>query len=215
MAQRVTSLGPKPSLFFVFCAFWLSCFCFNWKSWFSPLKWQFLLFSLLCFPLFLLAFFLASPFFTFSFFVSLSLSLSCYLISSLFPVSHFCFWFLFFCFCCVCFLVSRCYLVFFFFFLLVVVFWITILDLFLLYLLFSCCCFLNFVAFIFCYFLSFGYQSNLWKLWKLQKKNAKMKKKQKKESLTRAVSTGVLTTSVFFLFCVSLNFAVLLKTLYK
>ena len=34
-----------------------------------------------------------------------------------------------------------------------------------------------------------------------------MKNAQKKDILTRAVSTGVLTNSVFFLFCVSLNFA--------
>ena len=30
---------------------------------------------------------------------------------------------------------------------------------------------------------------------------------QKKDILTRAISTSVLTNSVFFLFCVSLNFA--------
>ena len=34
-----------------------------------------------------------------------------------------------------------------------------------------------------------------------------MKNAQTKDILTRAVSTGVLTNSVFFLFCVSLNFA--------
>ena len=34
-----------------------------------------------------------------------------------------------------------------------------------------------------------------------------MKNAQKKDILTRAVSTGVLTNSVFFLFCDSLNFA--------
>ena len=34
-----------------------------------------------------------------------------------------------------------------------------------------------------------------------------MKNAQKKDILTRAVSTGVLTNSVLFSFCVSLNFA--------
>ena len=34
-----------------------------------------------------------------------------------------------------------------------------------------------------------------------------MKNAQKKDILTRAVCTGVLTNSVFFLFCASLNFA--------
>ena len=44
-------------------------------------------------------------------------------------------------------------------------------------------------------------------------KNAKMKNAEKKDTLTRAVSTIVFTNSVFFLFCVSLNFAFLAETL--
>ena len=73
--------------------------------------------------------------------------------------------------------------------------------------------FLVFVAFIFCIFLNFGYLSKT-SLKKMEiAKNPKMKNAQKKDNLTRAVSTGVFTNRVFFLFCVSLNFAFLLKTL--
>ena len=57
MAQRATSLGPKPSLFFFFC-FFVVFFCFpffafDWKPLFPPLKRPFWLFIFLCFPLFL------------------------------------------------------------------------------------------------------------------------------------------------------------------
>ena len=40
-----------------------------------------------------------------------------------------------------------------------------------------------------------------------------MKNAEKTDTLTRAVRTVVFTNSVFFFFCVSLNFAFLLKTL--
>ena len=40
-----------------------------------------------------------------------------------------------------------------------------------------------------------------------------MKNAQKKDILPRAVSTGVLTNSVFFVFCVSLNFVFSLKNI--
>ena len=42
-----------------------------------------------------------------------------------------------------------------------------------------------------------------------------MKNAQKKDILTRAVSTGVLTNSVFFSFCVSLKFAFFAKNTIK
>ena len=42
-----------------------------------------------------------------------------------------------------------------------------------------------------------------------------MKNAQKKDILTRAVSTGVLTNSVFFLFCVTLNFALFAENTIK
>ena len=79
---------------------------------------------------------------------------------------------------------------------------------FLLYILFSCCCFfVVFVAFIFCYFfLIFGYLSknisqkhgNL----REKSKNEKCRttKRNKKDILTRTVSTGVFTNSVLFFF---------------
>ena len=42
-----------------------------------------------------------------------------------------------------------------------------------------------------------------------KKKQQKWKNAEKKDILTRAISTIVFTNSVFFLFCVSLNFAFL------
>ena len=93
---------------------------------------------------------------------------------------------------CVCACVAACCLA---------LFWITILDLLLLCILFSCCWF----SFVFCfgmfYLLIFGYQSKtsldkleIWNppKWKMQRK--------KKNFLTRAISTGVFTNSVFFFF---------------
>ena len=105
MAQRATSLGPKPSLF-SFCFFWvfvvfffafLSLFFDRQKTCFSPIeKGIFCLFSMFLFlsPLT----FLASPFFCFSFSVSLFL-LSFFLSSCLsfcfLFVSCFCLFFIF------------------------------------------------------------------------------------------------------------------------
>ena len=107
MAQRATSLGPKPSLFYLFfvflCFFFLFFLCFPFFAFFSLLylknpvfpppkkKGCFLLLIVLCFPLFLFSIFLASPFS-----LSLSLSLSSSFLSSLLPVSHVNFWFLLF-----------------------------------------------------------------------------------------------------------------------
>ena len=121
MAQRVTSLGPKPSLFiffvFLFCLFFLCLFfiCFKiGKPCFPPEKGNFCLFICvsLCFSL---ALFGPPPFLPFSFFVSLLLFSfflpSCFFIS----LSGSFFFFLF-----GLLLGSRCYVV--FLFLLVVFF---------------------------------------------------------------------------------------------
>ena len=86
MAQRATSLGPQPSLFF--CVF--LCFPLEKPCFFPPKKHFCLVFSVsLCFSL---AFFGLSLFH----FLFLCLSLSCSFLSSFLPVSHFCFWFLLF-----------------------------------------------------------------------------------------------------------------------
>ena len=121
MAQRATSLGPKPSLFvllvFVFLflghlTFVFFCFCLNsLKPCFAP-KGHFCLFICvsLCFSLaFLekpwasqfLSPYLSFPLFLFSLFWAspffpFSFSLSCSFLSSFLPVFHFCFWFLLF-----------------------------------------------------------------------------------------------------------------------
>ena len=79
-------------------------------------------------------------------------------------------------------------------------------------------CFLVVVVVFFC-FLCFGvfllilatYQKHLSKKRKLLK--PKNEKCRKHDTGTRAVSTGVLTNSFFVLFCVSLKFVFLLKTL--
>ena len=85
-------------------------------------------------------------------------------------------------------------------------------DLFLLCILFSSsCCFWFLLLSYFVYFLNFGYLSKTsLKNWQIAKKNKKSKNEKctKKDILTRAVCTGVLTNSVFFSFCVSLNFAI-------
>ena len=100
MAQRATSLGPKPSLlFFCFC-FCFFCsfpfFAFNRKTCFPPKKVIFCLFSVF---LFLLPQpFLTSPFFCFSFSVSLLLLSLFILLVFLFCflcVSCFCLFFIF------------------------------------------------------------------------------------------------------------------------
>ena len=78
-------------------------------------------------------------------------------------------------------------------------------DFFLLCILFSCCCSFVFVALVFCTFLISGHLSKTsLKNLEIAKKN-KNEKCRKKDTGTRAVSTGVLTNSVFF--GVSLNFA--------
>ena len=128
MAQRATSLGPKPSLFFCYpflffiFAVFLICFpffAFNRTTLFPPPppKKKAFLIIFLCLPLFLFGFFWASPFFIFSFFVSLSLSLSCFCPSSFLPVSHVSFWFLFFVFV----LFASCFKMLFWFCFLIVV----------------------------------------------------------------------------------------------
>ena len=97
MAQRATSLGPKPSLFIIFFCFFglllfLSLLCNTKKTCFPPRKGHFL-FILECLPLFLLSFFGAPPFS-----ISLSLSLS-FLLFCLFSFLSFFFaffWFLVF-----------------------------------------------------------------------------------------------------------------------
>ena len=73
-------------------------------------------------------------------------------------------------------------------------------DLFLLRILFSCCCFLFLLPWYFVFFLIFGYLSKTsLKHLKIAKKT-KNEKCRKKDILTRAVSTGLLTNSVFFFF---------------
>ena len=84
-----------------------------------------------------------------------------------------------------------------------------IFDLFLLCISFSCCCFFFvFVALVFCYFLIFGYLSKT-SLKSLEiAKKAKIEKCRKKDILTRAVSTGVLTNSVFVSFLCFFKFCI-------
>ena len=87
-------------------------------------------------------------------------------------------------------------------------------DLFLLCILFySSCCFWFLLLSYFVIFLNFGYLSKNISENIGNCKNTKNEKCTKKDILTRAVSTGVLTNNAFFLFCVSLNLAFLLKTL--
>ena len=110
MAQRATSLGPKPSLFYLFLFFW--CFFVVFfvslslllleKTLFSPLKRAFLCIFSVC------PFVSLLPCFTFSFFfVSLS---SSFLFPSFLFLS-FLFLVLAFPFCFLCFLLLRCSLV--------------------------------------------------------------------------------------------------------
>ena len=209
MAQRATSLGPKPSLF-SFCFFvfgFVICFAFfvfNRKTLcFSPKK-GILLFIILCFPLFILSLFGASSFFTFFFFVSLVF------FSFFLP---FCFSFLYlvlaFSFCYVSFIFLGVLLFLFFCLLSCFVLNHNLRFVFALHLGFLILLFFVFVAFIFCYFLIFG---NLSKT-SLKKNMEILKttriKNAEKDILTRAISTGVFTNSVFFLLCVSFNFAFL------
>ena len=151
MAQRATSLGPKPSLCFcLFCFFvFLSLFLIE-KPCFPHKNGHFSLFICvsLCFSL---AFFGPPPFS-----VSRSLSLSCSFLSSFVPVFHFCFWFLLLLSVYLLFL-SSCSFVF-IFFLLVVLFCFESYDL-------ICFCFAScflvvvVLFFLLWYFLIFGNQS--------------------------------------------------------
>ena len=99
MAQRATSLGPKPSLFVFcvfFCFFCFFCsfrfFVFNRKTLFSPQKRAFFVFFQ-CFPFFVPSLFWPPPFS-----LSLSLSLCFSFLSSFLLVFLFCFLFVS-CFC--------------------------------------------------------------------------------------------------------------------
>ena len=212
MAQRATSLGPKPSFYFFF--YFLFCFfCFPFfvlnrkkKPVFAPKKGNFCLFICvsLCFSL---AFLGLPLFFPFSFFVSL-------LFFSFFLPSCFSFLFLVlaFSFCFVCFLVQDVILFLFFCLLSCFVLNHHVWFLFALHLVFLLLFFV-FVALVFCNFFDFWLPiKNISQKFGNCKK-PKNEKCRKKDTGTRAVSTGVLTNSVFFFFCVSLNFAFLLKTL--
>ena len=198
MAQRATSLGPKPSFFFV-CLFLLCLVFLSFligKPCFPPKKGNFCLFICvsLCFSL---ALFGPPPFS-----LSLSLSLSLFfffLVSFLFS---FLFLVLALSFCFVSF--SRCYFVLVFFSACcLALFWIIMFDFLLLCILFSySCCFwfllLSYFVFLFNY-LSKNISEKFGNC-----KKQKMKNAQKKDILTRAVSTGMLTNSVFFFFSVFL-----------
>ena len=207
------ALNPPYFLFVLFWFLFFLCFPFfvffliDKNTCFSPQKGAFL-FIFQCLPLFLFSSFGASPLnFPFSCFVSLllfsfflpsyfslSLSGSCYFF---FLCLLLCFK-MFFCFCC-----SACCLV---------MFWIITFHLFLLCILFSgcccCCCFFVLLALLFVVFLIFGNLSkNISEKWKLEKQQTWKMQKKKTDILTRVVSTVVFTNCVFFLFCVSFNFA--------
>ena len=78
-------------------------------------------------------------------------------------------------------------------------------DLFLLCILFYFSCCFWFLLLSYFVFFEFGYLSkNISEKIGNCKKNPKMKNAQKKDILTRAVTTGVLTNSVFFFFLVFL-----------
>ena len=199
MAQRATSLGPKPSLFFIFLFFFslLSFLCFpflvfNWKPLFSSPQKTVLLFIFLCFPLFLFSLFWASPFFTFSFSLSLSLSLlfvsfflaSCF--SCQFLVLAFCYWF-------VCVLFQDVLLFLFFCLLSCFVLNHNLRFAFILHLLL-----LLFLFWLISYFLFLLWQplKNISEKWNFE--NRKNETCRKTDILTRTVSTGVFTNGVSF-----------------
>ena len=79
-------------------------------------------------------------------------------------------------------------------------------DLFLLCILSSSCCCFCFCCFGVLYYFDFWLSKISLKNLEIAKQ-ANMKNAEKKDTGTRAVSTGVLTNSVFFPFCVSLIFA--------
>ena len=185
---------------------WLSFLCFLSqrlieKPCFPPKTAIFVHF--LCFHLFLF-----SPFWPPPVSLSLSLSLSCPFLSSLLPVSHVDFWFLLF----VIGLLVFCFKMFFclLFFCLLCCF---ILNhnhrlVFTLHRILCCCCFFVFVAFIFCYFLSFGYPSKNISQKHGNRKTAKMKHAEKKRTFWQEQLAQVCSqVASFFLFCVSFHFA--------
>ena len=164
--------------------------------------------------MFLLCLFWASHFFPFLF---LCLS-RVHLLSSFIPVFSFLFLVRAFYFCFVCFLVQDAIL--FFLFLLVVLFCFE--SSCLISFCFASCSLVVVVAFWFLllwYFVIFEFLATYQKTSLNNIGNYKKKqtwKMQKKRTLcTRAVSTGVLTNSVFFLFCVSLNFALFAENTIK
>ena len=133
----------------------------------------------------------------------------------------FCFSFLYFVvassFCFVCFFFQAVLLFFFFFFFCLLSGCFLNHNLrfvFALHLVFLLLVFFVFVAFIFCYFLNFGNLSKT-SLKNMEiPKTAKIKNAEKTDILTRTVSTGVFTNSVFFSFFVFLSILhFLLKTL--
>ena len=158
------------------CSFFWVSLCF-FLAFLGPLLFHFL-FLCLSLSLSLVLFFLPS------FLVLISVSGSCFFF--LFRLFFF-FFQLFFCFC-----FSACCLV---------LFWIIILDLFLLFILFSYSCFFVFVAFICCYFFIFGNQSKT-SLKKGIPKTAKMKNAEKKRTFWQEQLAQVCSQIVsFFILC--------------
>ena len=211
MAQRATSLGPKPSLFIFFCFFcfvfvfflclFLICFKIG-KPCFPPKKGNFCLFICvsLCFSL---AVFGPPPFFPFLF---LCLSLVILFLPS-FQFFHLSFWFFLFLFvwfaswfkmlCCFSF--SACCLL---------LFWIIMFDLFLLCILFSssCCFWFLLLSYFVIFWILATYQKTSLKTLEIAK-NPKMKNAQKRTFWQEQLAQVCSQIVSFFLFCVSLNFA--------
>ena len=200
MAQRATSLGPKPSLFFCFCFFLFFVFFFAFLYLFFqltkkpvfPLKKDHFLFIFSVSLCFSLAFFGPPPFLPFLF-----LCLSRLFLSSFLPVFHFlfsgsCFFFLL----CLLFLFQDV-LLFLFFCLLSSIITFN----FFLLCLFSGCCFFCSSCFAILLFFDFRKPVKKKALKKMEiRKTAKMKNAEKTDILTKAVSTVVFTNSVFVSF---------------
>ena len=166
----------------------------------------------MCFPFFLFSFVWASPFVPFLF---LCLSLLLFFLPSFLS---FLFLLLAFSFCFLCFLLgSRFYFVVFFVSACcLVLFWIIMFDLLLFSILFSgCCCFLFLLLSYFAIFENWQpIKKHVWKNWILQK-SQKWKMHKKKDILTKAVSTKVLTNSVFFSFLCFFKFCIFCWKHYK
>ena len=200
MAQRATSLGPKPSLlFFLLCLFFL-CF-FNRKILFPPPKKGRFVFICLRYPLLLFSLCLGLPLFS----LSLSLSLSCSFFSCFLPVFHF--WFLVLAFSLFGFFVSRCYFVF--------VFLLVVLLCFESSCLISCCfasCFLLLVVFGFCCFHILLFVDFKLPIKNISEKNWKLQKNPKNEKCTKRehfgqeqlaqVCSQIVSFFFFFKFCI-------------